>query len=139
MAHTVILRKQEGRLTFSEELPYIFSLLTNGTYTVTVKRTTEKRTVSQNALMWMWFTYIERMTGTPKQDVHDYYTKRFLRRTVYYNGKAESVVGETKRLTTEQMTAFLNNVQADAETELGIKLPTPQDMYFEAFEAQYNY
>lgn len=139
MAHTVILRKNEGRLTFSEELPYIFSLLTNGTYTVTVKRTTEKRTVSQNALMWMWFTCIERMTGTSKQDVHDYYAKRFLRRTVYYNGKAESVVGETKRLTTEQMTAFLNNVQADAETELGIKLPTPQDMYFEAFEAQYNY
>lgn len=139
MAHTVILRKQEGRLTFSEELPYIFSLLTNGTYTVTVKRTTEKRTVSQNALMWMWFTCIERMTGTPKQDVHDYYVKRFLRRTVYYNGKAESVVGETKRLTTEQMTVFLNNVQAEAETELGIKLPTPQDMYFEAFEAQYNY
>lgn len=129
----------DGRLSFSEELPYIFSLLQNGSYTITVKRTTEKRTVSQNALMWMWFTCIERMTGTPKQDVHDYYVAKFLRRTVSYGDKVYTVVGETKRLNTEQMTEFLNKVQADAQTELGITLPTQQDRFFEAFEADYNY
>ncbi len=139
MAKTVVLRKIDGRLTFSEELPYIFSLLANGTYTITVKRSSEKRSINQNALMWMWFTCIERMTGTPKQDVHDYYCAKFLQRKVSYGEQVYTVVGETSKLNTAQMTEFLDKVQADAQTELGITLPTAQDRFFDAFEAEYNY
>ena len=91
MAQTIILRKTDGRLTFDREPAYVFSLLSNGTYTITVKRTTERRSVSQNNLMWMWFACIERETGTPKQDVHDYYCKRFLRRSVNIGNKTETV------------------------------------------------
>ena len=138
MAQTIILRKTDGRLTFDREPAYVFSLLSNGTYTITVKRTTGRRTVSQNNLMWMWFACIERETGTPKQDVHDYYCKRFLRRSVNIGNKTETVVGDTSRLTTEQMTEFLSRIQADASTEMGITLPQPEDMYFEAFYQQFN-
>lgn len=139
MAKIVLMKKVDGRLTFSEELPYTFSLLRNGTYAITITRTKEKRTVSQNALMWMWFTCIERQTGQPKQDVHDYYVSKFLQRTTNIYGKPYRVVGETKNLSTEQMSRFLWQVQADAETELGMKLPTPEDLYFEAFEQEFNY
>ena len=139
MAQTIILRKQDGRLMFDKEPSYVFSLLRNGTYTIEVKKTTEKRTVSQNALMWMWFTCIERETGTPRQDIHDYYCRMFLRRWVSFKDKNIEVVGETKKLNTEQMTEFLNNVQADAQTEMGITLPRPEDRFFEQFYAQYNY
>jgi len=139
MAQTVILRKDAGRLTFDRELPYVFSLLKNGTYTIEIKRVTEKRTVSQNALMWMWFACIERETGTPKQDVHDYYCRMFLRRWVGFKDRNIEVVGETKKLNTEQMTEFLNKVQADAQTELGITLPRPEDRFFQEFYSQFNY
>ena len=35
------MTKKDGRLTFDQELPYVFSTLANGTYTITVKRQNE--------------------------------------------------------------------------------------------------
>jgi hypothetical protein len=46
MAQTVILRKEQGRMIFDKELSYVFSLLKNGTYTIEIKSTKERRTVS---------------------------------------------------------------------------------------------
>lgn len=139
MAQTVILRKEQGRLIFDKELPYVFSLLKNGTYTIEIKQATQKRTVSQNALMWMWFACIERETGTPKQDVHDYYCRQYLRRNVTWKDETITVVGETKKLNTQQMTDFLNKIQADVLVEFGITLPRPEDRFFADFYSQYNY
>jgi hypothetical protein len=139
MAQTVILRKEQGRMIFDKELSYVFSLLKNGTYSIEIKSTKERRTVSQNALMWMWFACIERETGTPKQDVHDYYCRQFLRRQITWNDETIMVIGETKKLNTQQMTEFLNKVQADVATEFGITLPRPEDRFFNDFYSQFNY
>ena len=38
----------------------------------------------------------------------------------------------------KQMSDFMNKVQADAASELGIQLPIPEDRYFEEFYQQYN-
>ena len=138
MAKQVIMRKQDGRLTFDTELAYLFSTLQNGTYTITVKKVTEKRSIPQNDLMWMWLACIERETGTPKDEVYMYYCKKFLMRTVTIGQKMERIYMTTSKLNTEQMTTFLNQLQADAETELGIRLPTPQDRFWEAFYQEYR-
>ena len=139
MAKVVTVVKRDGRVTCDTNLDYLFTTLRNGTYTLTIKRASEKRTIAQNDLMWMWFACIERETGTPKQDVHDHYCRKFLRRSVIWKGDVETVIGETKNLTTQQMTDFLNKVQADAAAEFGIQLPVPQDKYFEEFYQQYNF
>lgn len=138
MAKVVVMRKQDGRLTFDVELPYLFSLLQNGTYTITVKRQSEKRSIAQNDLMWMWMKCIENETGTPKDEVYMYYCKKFLMRTVSIGEKMERIYMTSSKLNSEQMTAFLNQIQADAASELGIILPTPNDMYFEQFYQQFN-
>ena len=138
MAKVVVMRKQDGRLTFDVELPYLFSLLQNGTYTITVKRQSEKRSIAQNDLMWMWFQCISNETGTPKDEIYMYYCKKFLMRTVSIGEKMERIYMTSSKLNSEQMTAFLNQIQADAASELGITLPTPQDRYFEQFYQQYN-
>jgi hypothetical protein len=36
------------------------------------------------------------------------------------------------------MTNFLNQIQADAASELGITLPLPEDRFFECFYQQFN-
>ena len=72
MAKQVIMRKVDGRLTFDTELAYVFSTLSNGTYNITIKKASEKRSIPQNDLMWMWLTCIERETGTPKDDIYMY-------------------------------------------------------------------
>lgn len=138
MAKQVVMTKKDGRLVFDKELAYLFSTLQNGTYTITVKKVSEKRSIAQNDLLWMWLACIERETGTPKDEVYMYYCKRFLMRTVTIGQKMERIYMTSSKLNTEQMTTFLNQIQADAQTELGITLPQPQDRFFEAFYADYK-
>ena len=139
MAKTVIMTKNDGRLTFDVELPYVFSLLANGKYTITIKRANEKRSIPQNDLMWMWLTCIERETGTPKDDVYMYYCKKFLMKTIQIGDKLEHIYNTSSKLNQEQMSEFLTKIQIDALTELGITLPKPEDRFFEQFYAQFNY
>ena len=139
MAKTVIMKKQDVRLTFDVELSYVFSTLANGTYHITIKRASEKRSVAQNDLMWMWLACIERETGTPKDDVYMYYCKKFLMKTIRMGERLERIYDTSSKLNTEQMTEFLNKIQADAATELGITLPRPEDRFFEQFYNQFNY
>ena len=139
MAKVVTMKKDGERLTFDQELPYVFSLLSNGAYTITIKKASTKRSVPQNDLMWMWLTCIERETGTPKDDVYMYYCKKFLIKTITMGEKQERIYNTSSKLNTEEMTEFLNKIQADALTELGIRLPLPEDRFFEQFYAQFNY
>lgn len=114
--------------------------ITNGNYTLTLKRRVAKRTLAQNRLMWMWFACIEQETGQPQVDVHDYYCLKFLSRDIAdpATGEAVRIGGHTSTLTTEAFTDFLNRVQADAATELGITLPTPEDAAWADFEDEYD-
>ena len=139
MAKTVIMRKQDGRVTFDQELAYLFSTLANGTYSITVKKVQEKRSIAQNDLMWMWLTCIENETGTPKEEVYMYYCKKFLMRTIKIGERQERIYMTSSKLNSEQMTEFLNKIQADAAQELGITLPLPTDRFFEQFIQQFNY
>lgn len=136
--HSFTLIKNGEQVSFSKEPASVFALLRNGVYTLSITRAREPRSLDQNALMWLWFTCIEQETGTTRQDVHDYYCVRFLRRSIVWNGMDRTVVEGTSKLSKERMTWFLNQVQADALTEFGIKLPLPEDKYFEEFYQTYK-
>ena len=138
MAQECILQKVDGQCHMEKSFDYMCSQLTNGRYRVCIERYHEQRTLPQNALMWLWFTCIERETGTDKLDVHDYYCNRFLRRTAFIKGREMTVAGSTSKLNTVQMTDFLRKVQADAAAELGITLPLPEDRYYSEFVNEYR-
>ena len=135
----VTMTKQDGRMTFDVELPYLFGILCNGIYTITIKKVSRKRSIPQNDLMWMWLTCIEHETGTPKDEVYMYYCKKFLMRTIKIGDRQERIYMTSSKLNSEQMTEFLNKIQADAAQELGITLPLPTDRFFEQFYQQFNY
>lgn len=139
MAQEAILIKEKGVATLNKSFDFMCSQLRNGRYRLIIERYTEPRTLSQNALMWLWFTCIEQETGTDKQDVHDYYCNLYLRRTTIIKGKETVIAGSTSKLNTLQMTDFLNKVKADAATELGITLPLPEDRYYNEFVNEYKY
>lgn len=136
--YSLSMTKDGEQVTFDKEPASLFSTLRNGRYTVSVTRAKEPRSIDQNSLMWLWFTCIEQETGTPRQDVHDYYCMRFLRRSITWNGFERNVVEGTSRLTKDRMTWFLDQVQADALTEFGIKLPLPEDKYYQEFCETYK-
>ena len=114
--------------------------LTNGRHTLEIKRSVKKRSLAQNKLMWLWFACIESETGHYAQDIHDYYCFKFLPKEIadLKTGEMVRVGGHTSTLTSEAFTDFLNKVQADAATELGITLPTPDDLAWAEFEQQFK-
>ena len=128
MAQEAILIKEKGVVTLNKSFDFMCSQLRNGRYRLIIERYTEPRTLSQNALMWLWFTCIEQETGTDKQDVHDYYCNLYLRRTTIIKGKETVIAGSTS-----------NKVKADAATELRITLPLPEDRYYNEFVNEYKY
>lgn len=137
-ARTATLVKKDGVVTCTPSLESLVSLCGNGEYVVTLKRKSSPRTVSQNALMWMWLQCIEYETGNDKQDLHDWYCCRFLQREITLGGNTVRVVGRTSALDTAEMTRFMNKIQAHAATELGIMLPLPEDRYYNEFYENYK-
>lgn len=111
--------------------------LSDGKYSFIVRKYVSKRSLDQNRMMWMWFRCIEEETGTNMNDVHDYMCNKFLCRDVTLLGLNARVPSGTRMLNTDQMTTFLNKVQAFAASELGIILPTPEDRSWADFERFY--
>lgn len=112
----------------------------NGAYMLSFERIKKPRSNDQNRLMWVWFTCIARSwseaTGIAftRENVHDAYCQKFIPVTMP-NG--QNIAGSTSKLTSDQMSEFLNNVQADAATEYGIKLLSLTDVRYEEWAKQY--
>lgn len=115
---------------------------TNGEYTLVLERTKKSRSSDQNRLMWVWFTCIAKSwseatgRGFTAQDVHDAYCLMFLPKTLP-NGTR--IPGKTSKLNSDEMTAFLNQVQSDAAVEYGITLLSNNDPLYELWSRQYQY
>lgn len=102
-------------------------LLSGVDYTITITRRKGKRSLAQNRLMWMWFRCIADQTGNSPQDIHDVYCDKFLRIPIMIDNKEQYASQSTSKLNTKEMKDFLDKVQMDAATELGIVLPSPDD------------
>ena len=142
--NTIEFRKTKGEtLDVSALLKWVerhINWLGNGLYELKIAKKVKRRSLPQNRLMWMWFACIGKDCGQSIDDIHDYYAYKFLPRyiTDIETGSQVRVGGHTSTLTTEAFTEFLNQVQADAATELNITLPTPDDLAWEEFEAQFK-
>lgn len=138
MAEEAILTKHNGEVKMSKEFDYLCSKLRNGRYKLSIVRCSEKRTINQNDLMWMWFKCIEDETGTPKNDIYLYYCKKFLSRLALVNGEEVMIYDTSSKLNTKQMSDFMTKIQVDAVMELGINLPQPIDRFYESFVGEYG-
>ena len=135
---SIIIEKRDGKVTWEKPLDLLLSLLPNGKFTLTIKKQVRDRSISQNALMWMWFACIAETTGNTKEEVHDAYCYMFLSRPVTMGGRSGNIPQGTSKLNSEEMKGFLDQVQADA-AQMGITLPNPDDQYFQAFVEEYKH
>ena len=115
--------------------------IANGEWVLSLSRVQRPRSNAQNSLMWVWFGIIAQAWSEAvgrvftAQNVHDAYCQMFLPITTP-NGI--NLAGSTSRLTTEQFTDFLNKVQADAQAEYGIYLPSPEEAYYAQWQEGYG-
>lgn len=135
--------KKDGRLTTSEAdiLQGIRGMIAtrgNGEYRLALEKVTKRRTVDQNRLLWLWLTCIGEETGNTPQELHDIYCAKFLAKTARFREETVWLVPGTSGLTTAEFGAFLDRIQAHAQTELGITLPNPSDLAWDAFSDYYS-
>lgn len=98
---------------------------------VTIEPYKKKRSLSQNALLWKRHTEItnaiSEYTGYSAEDVHEILKQKFLQPTILeINGQIVKRYS-SKNLTTAEMTKFMDQIEAFAQTELGIILTNPED------------
>ena len=143
------LTKVDGKWTMDKDFNFMCSLLRNGEYTVTIKKKTKPRSLSQNALYWVWLRSVgncfAEMTGDEfwctkegQDNLPNKYAQKYLSYPKEVNGHVEYVTRSTTSLTTAQMSAYMEKIKADVATEFGMVLPLPQDRYYSAFIDQYG-
>ena len=134
--------KQNGAILNEEmllkKLKVQFEVIMNGEYLLIIDKPRKSRTINQNNLLWLWLTCVSSETGQDKNDLYDYYRDKFLSRTVFVNGNETRVSSGTSTLNTVQMKQFLDMIQEDVSVELGIKLPNPEDLYWDEFQRHYS-
>jgi hypothetical protein len=130
---------------------------------VIVQEYKKDRSAVQNSLMWYWFTIISNGWGWSKDEVHDYYKRRFLVRIyerddigyalminsvrkVYSQGfkkDAHAMMKHIVKLTSttnakvKQFMEYLKDIERDAASK-GIMLPRPEDRYYAATGERQN-
>lgn len=142
MKRIVVYSKDNGTTNSPEVLETIqlwLGTARSGRYTIEMKKTGDKRSISQNKLMWLWFSAIadawSEATGRAftRDEVHDAYCQMFLP----IDTPKGRVGGSTSGLSTEEMSEFLEKVHADAADD-GITLLNPEDKMFELWAMQYE-
>lgn len=106
-------------------------------YTVEITEKRIRRTMSQNALYWLWITCIEHETGNNRNDLHEFFKAEFLVPEIRNIMGKNIEVRTTTDLNTIQFKYLLDHVQTFASTELSITLPNPEDKYWEEFYSFY--
>ena len=92
------------------------------------------RSVSQNALYWMWLTCIQNDTGQDKDDLHKYFAKKYLgTETIEIFGDVQEKIKSTPDQNTKEFTEYLDKIRHFASEELSIYLPLPGMQGYEEF------
>ncbi len=105
-------------------------------YEISINLQREKRSVSQNALYWLWIACICEDTGNSKEMVHRELRMKFL---PHFSGKLGIEPTSTTTLDTLQMKKYLDEVNLWAAEYLGIVLPDPEDKYWAEFYDKYKH
>jgi hypothetical protein len=127
--HQIILRDENLRQRVIE---LIGALNLDKLWQITIEPYRKKRSLSQNALMWVWLEevvkHVHETTGQDKDDIHEFFKAKFLpARQVEMAGDTIEYRTTTK-LTTAEMSAYMNAIEAWATSELGLLLPLPVEL-----------
>ena len=108
-------------------IEHIRTLSLEKPWEVTVGRATRQRTTNQNSLMWMWHHEVALFTGHDIDDIHEIIKVKFLRPQIKeFNGE-QIEVRSTRKMTTADMSEFMNAYYAFVVSDLGLMLPVPED------------
>jgi hypothetical protein len=114
-------------------ISHIKALNIDKPWLVDIKPYKKNRSLAQNKLYWKWITCIGDSIGYESDELHAIMADKFLHdEIVEYGGKQIKKDKSTSRLNTKEFTEYLEKIDRFAASELGIVLPSPEDLYYEA-------
>lgn len=129
MSRVFVLRNDEAR---QNAMRYLAAVSIDATLEVVIRPHKKNRSAAQNRLYWKWIAIIGGELGYTKDEMHAVCADRFLEPFhVEHNGKTIQAVHSTSSLKVTEFAEYLRCVELLA-AELGIGLPHPDDLYFEA-------
>lgn len=106
---------------------------------IEIKKDKAGRSKKQNDLYWMWLDAIEKETGQPAEDffsngrwcdgLHRQFRKTFLPKEFYEDGTQR--VKSSTELNVGEFKDYLERIDMEM-AEMGILLPRPEDLYWDA-------
>lgn len=105
---------------------------------VTLAPYRKRRSLSQNSLMWCWLDqvadHVSQHTGMDADDIHEFFKHKFLQPKIIEVAGETVECRTTTKLTTLEMTKYMDRIYAFVTSELGVLLPLPQE--FQRTEAR---
>lgn len=140
MAYEQLITSPEG---LHEVSGYVCDHFENGGGPLKFKITNSgKRSLSQNATMWMWLTEIAQQTKQKgygdysSEDMHIYFKDKFCVDKSLTIGKTTIRVKSTRKLDKGEMTFYMNQIHQWA-VNAGFRLSMPEDSeYYQAMQQQ---
>ncbi len=102
-----------------------------------IKKHIRRRSISANNLYWLRLACISEETGQDIYALHEAFKQMFLAPVIVIINYKEISTYSTKRLNTSQFYDYMEKVSAEV-AELGIILPSPEDLIFDSFVEQYE-
>lgn len=120
---------KDATITF-ENLPYArhhLKKMEGKKVTIDVQTQTSRRSLNQNALMWMWFTLIAQYTGHTPEEIHIIVKGLYCpKKTLIIKNKTYTLPKGTSELTKGEMVEVMLHIEAMA-ADLGVILPSPEE------------
>lgn len=118
MVATAILIKNDSEGTrINRSLVEMIEGLPQGKYRIVIEPQSERHSVPQRNLLFMWLSLLARETGNTKVSLYRYYCRKFLLEDM----------PSVSEMSPSQLTHFMHEIEADVATTLGFTLPVPED------------
>lgn len=124
---TLVKNRCEGTV-INRSLVETVEALPDGKYNIYIVEKECRASVPQQRLFWMWMTCLEYWSGESRVKWHDHYCRLFL----------SPWQQSTRSLSSVAMGHFLDQIQADALTEWNVRLPSPEDEFYQDFVLTYK-
>jgi len=117
---------KEKLFLYLNRLPYTV----NG-WKLKIETIKKNRSNNQNRYMWYCFELIANETGEDRQRIHDYYVALFLTEKTIIFGTEIIISKGTSKLKTVEFEDFMQKVRLDAQEELSIIIPLPNEIIYD--------
>lgn len=123
-----VFKKDERGSTIWNDLKALKTLIKElpaGKYHFKISKFKENRSIEQNYYYWKLLSIIANQIGYEKEEMHEIFKYKFLRRTREneITGELYDYIKSTKKLKIPEFTEYINKIKRYVDIELQIKLP----------------